>query len=107
MDATVTLMQLNGQAVANGPKGVKVGSRITQNMLDEMPRAEWQQLAVKDDEVQKLVEAQISNFVSVFVSCRTVLQSIAFFVICFGIAFTSYCKLMVCFVSVTSYCKIL
>ena len=29
-----------------------------------MPKAQWQQIAVKDDEVQKLVEAQIANFES-------------------------------------------
>jgi DNA-directed RNA polymerase subunit beta len=33
-------------------------------MLEEMPRSQWQQISVKDDKVQKLVEAQVANFES-------------------------------------------
>ena len=33
-------------------------------MLDEMPKSSWQQIAVKDDKVQKLVEAQVAKFES-------------------------------------------
>jgi DNA-directed RNA polymerase subunit beta len=33
-------------------------------MLENMPRSQWQQISVKDDKVQKLVEAQVANFES-------------------------------------------
>jgi len=55
---------LVGQTVASGPKGVKQGTKLTEAMLDEMPKSAWQQVAVKDDKVQQLVEAQIANFES-------------------------------------------
>ena len=55
---------LDGQTVASGPKGVKSGTKLTAAMLDEMPKSSWQQIAVKDDKVQQLVEAQVANFES-------------------------------------------
>ena len=53
---------LANQSVASGPKGVKQGAKLTMEMLEELPKSAWQQIAVKDDKVQKLVEAQIANF---------------------------------------------
>ena len=53
---------LANQSVASGPKGVKQGTKLTVEMLEELPKSAWQQIAVKDDKVQKLVEAQIANF---------------------------------------------
>ncbi|MEC7049217.1 MAG: DNA-directed RNA polymerase subunit beta [Pseudomonadota bacterium] len=53
---------LDGQAVASGPKGIKSGTKLTAAMLEDMPKSHWQQISVKDDKVQKLVEAQIANF---------------------------------------------
>ena len=53
---------LANQSVASGPKGVKQGAKLTVEMLEELPKSAWQQIAVKDDKVQKLVEAQIANF---------------------------------------------
>ncbi|MEE3024059.1 MAG: DNA-directed RNA polymerase subunit beta [Pseudomonadota bacterium] len=53
---------LDGQAVASGPKGIKSGTKLTAAMLEDMPKSQWQQISVKDDKVQKLVEAQIANF---------------------------------------------
>ena len=55
---------LSGQTVASGPKGVKTGTKIDSALLDELPKSQWQQIAVKDDKVQKLIEAQIANFES-------------------------------------------
>ncbi|MGB1953226.1 MAG: DNA-directed RNA polymerase subunit beta [Candidatus Puniceispirillum sp.] len=55
---------LSGQTVASGPKGVKTGTKIDSALLDELPKTQWQQIAVKDDKVQKLIEAQIANFES-------------------------------------------
>ena len=53
---------LDGQTVASGPKGVKAGSKLNAAMLEDMPKSQWQEIAVKDDAVQKLVEAQVANF---------------------------------------------
>ena len=53
---------LSGQSVASGPKTIKAGTKITAEILDELPRSSWQQIAVSDDKVQKLIEAQIANF---------------------------------------------
>ena len=53
---------LTGQTVASGPKGVKAGATLTAEMLEELPKSQWQQISVKDDKVQKLVEAQVANF---------------------------------------------
>ncbi len=52
----------DGQTLASGPKGMKAGTKLSQEILDELPKSQWQQIAVKDDAVQKLVEAQIANF---------------------------------------------
>ena len=41
---------------------MKAGTKLSQEILDELPKSQWQQIAVKDDAVQKLVEAQIANF---------------------------------------------
>ena len=35
---------------------------MSKEMLEELPKSIWQQIAVKDDKVQKLIEAQIANF---------------------------------------------
>ena len=53
---------LAGQTVASGPKGVTSGARITQAMLEDLPRSNWVQIAVKNDGTQKSLEAQVANF---------------------------------------------
>ena len=53
---------LAGQTVASGPKGVTSGARITQAMLEDLPRSSWVQIAVKNDGTQKSLEAQVANF---------------------------------------------
>ncbi|MDB2325285.1 DNA-directed RNA polymerase subunit beta, partial [Alphaproteobacteria bacterium] len=52
------------QTVASGPKGVKQGSKLDVATLGELPRSNWQHIAVKDDKVQQLLEAQVANFES-------------------------------------------
>ncbi|MEK9850546.1 MAG: DNA-directed RNA polymerase subunit beta, partial [Candidatus Puniceispirillum sp.] len=53
---------LDGQTIASGPKGLKAGSKIDAAALEVLPQSQWQQIAVKDDSIQKLIEAQVSNF---------------------------------------------
>ena len=52
---------LDGQTVASGVRTLKAGSVITQEALDELSKADLMNIAVKDDKVQKAVEAQIAN----------------------------------------------
>jgi len=57
------LMELMlGQTVASGPAGVKKDSKITNDMLSELARNKWNEIAVKDDKTQKAIEAQIDDF---------------------------------------------
>ena len=51
-----------GQTVASGPAGIKKDSKITNDMLTELARNRWNEIAVKDDKVQKSIEAQIDDF---------------------------------------------
>lgn len=53
---------LANQTIASGPKGVKAGTKISQALLEDMPRSNWSQIAVKNDATQKALEAQIANF---------------------------------------------
>ena len=49
-------MLKNKEAVA-GPKGVKKGTKITLELLDEHPRSQWWQFAVSNDKLQGQIEA--------------------------------------------------
>jgi DNA-directed RNA polymerase subunit beta len=51
-----------GQTVTSGPAGIKKDSKITNDMLTELARNRWNEIAVKDDKVQKSIEAQIDDF---------------------------------------------
>ena len=53
---------LNGQDVASGPKDVPTDTRLTPETLDNLSRYQVSQIAVKDDSVQKKIEAQNANF---------------------------------------------
>ncbi|QJQ32197.1 DNA-directed RNA polymerase subunit beta [Sphingomonas lacunae] len=48
---------LVGQVAAGAPKGVKKGSEITTDLLDEVEKADWWKFAVADDKVQGDLEA--------------------------------------------------
>jgi DNA-directed RNA polymerase subunit beta len=54
----------DGQTIATGPKSTKPDSKIDMELLGELPKSQWQQIAVKADDIQKLVEAQIADFES-------------------------------------------
>jgi DNA-directed RNA polymerase subunit beta len=53
---------LTGMTVVFGPKGIKADTKITSALLDELPRSNWSQIAVKNDKRQKAIEEQIANF---------------------------------------------
>jgi len=48
---------LVGKTVAKGPKGIKAGTEITAELLEEMPRSHWWQLALKEEADAQVVEA--------------------------------------------------
>ncbi len=57
------LMELMvGQTVASGPAGIKKDSKITDDMLTDLARNKWNEIAVKNDKTQKAIEAQIEDF---------------------------------------------
>ncbi len=45
------------KVVAKGPKGVKKAAKITEALLDEYPRSEWWEIALKNDKAMSEVEA--------------------------------------------------
>jgi DNA-directed RNA polymerase subunit beta len=46
-----------GKTVAKGPKGVKPGSEVTEDLLGMLSKGLWWQLALEDEEAAKVVEA--------------------------------------------------
>ena len=51
-----------GKTAASGSEGIKKGSKITQAMLEELPRNKWVEIAVSEAKAQKSIEAQIGDF---------------------------------------------
>ena len=52
---------LEGQTVASGTKSLKSGSVVSVDQLGDLSKVELMNIAVKDDAVQKMVEAQIAD----------------------------------------------
>ena len=52
---------LEGQTVASGVRSLKAGSIVNEDSLAEMTQGDLMNIAVKDDAVQKMVEAQIAD----------------------------------------------
>ncbi|NIZ08202.1 DNA-directed RNA polymerase subunit beta [Pseudooceanicola sp. HF7] len=48
---------LLGKVAVKGPKGVKAGSEITEDLLGMLSRGQWWQLALEDDKEAQIVEA--------------------------------------------------
>ncbi|MEO0525220.1 MAG: DNA-directed RNA polymerase subunit beta, partial [Pseudomonadota bacterium] len=46
-----------GKEVAKGPKGIKAGSNVDEEMLEAFPRSAWWQIALKDEADAQVVEA--------------------------------------------------
>ena len=53
---------LVGKQAASGPKGIGADAKITQAMLDELPRSQWWQIALKNDAAMAEVEAMKKQF---------------------------------------------
>jgi DNA-directed RNA polymerase subunit beta len=53
---------LINQTVANGPKGVKVGTTVTEATLKELTTGQWRQIGVNDDKVMDDIEALKKQF---------------------------------------------
>jgi DNA-directed RNA polymerase subunit beta len=48
---------LNGKEVARGPRGLRKGTDITPDLLDETPRSQWWEIALKDEQAMAGIEA--------------------------------------------------
>lgn len=48
---------LVGKMAVKGPKGFKSNSEVTADVLEDMPRAQWWQIALEDEQAAKNVEA--------------------------------------------------
>ncbi len=48
---------LKGKDAVAGPKGMKKGTKISAEILDEYPRSQWWQIAVSNDKLQSQLEA--------------------------------------------------
>ena len=53
---------LVGQVAQSGPKGVKSGLEITEEVLSNYTPGQWRAFAVKDDERQSAIEAVVKQF---------------------------------------------
>ncbi|MCH2166353.1 MAG: DNA-directed RNA polymerase subunit beta [Oceanicola sp.] len=51
-----------GKIAVKGPKGVKGGSQITEELLDTLSRGQWWQLALEDEDDATIVEALNSQY---------------------------------------------
>ncbi len=48
---------LSGKVAAGGPNGLKSGSKITKAYLDELPREQWFEIRIKNDEINAQLES--------------------------------------------------
>ena len=53
---------LLNRVVVSGPKGVKVGSKITDTVLADLPRSQWWQFGLKDSAVMDSIESIRAQF---------------------------------------------
>ena len=53
---------LSGKTVAKGPRGIKAGTEIDASVLETVPRYQWWQLAVSEEDTAKEVEALNQQF---------------------------------------------
>ena len=48
---------LNGKEVAKGPKGARKGTKVDDEILDEIPRSQWWEIGLADEKAQGELEA--------------------------------------------------
>jgi DNA-directed RNA polymerase subunit beta len=53
---------LQGQVVANGPKGIKAGSVVGDELLESLHHSQWRGIAVENDQVMSDIEALKRSF---------------------------------------------
>ena len=53
---------LLNHTVVGGPKGIKIGGRVTENLLGEFTLGQWQQIVVKNDKVNDEIEGVKKQF---------------------------------------------
>jgi DNA-directed RNA polymerase subunit beta len=53
---------LLNQSIVSGPKDIKVGGRVTENVLGEYTPGQWQQIVVKNDKVNDQLDAIKGQF---------------------------------------------
>ncbi len=53
---------LLGETASSGVKGIKAGTKLTNDVLDEMPQGAWRNIAVKDDKAMQKIEEQTRIF---------------------------------------------
>ncbi|MBT5664231.1 MAG: DNA-directed RNA polymerase subunit beta, partial [Rhodospirillaceae bacterium] len=53
---------LLNQTIVSGPKGIKEGGRVTENLLGEYTPGQWQQVVVKNDKVNDQLDAIKGQF---------------------------------------------
>ncbi|MFV0626110.1 MAG: DNA-directed RNA polymerase subunit beta [Alphaproteobacteria bacterium] len=53
---------LNGQTVVDGPKGVAKNSKVTLDVLETLPSAQWRKIIVKDETVMSNIEGFVAAF---------------------------------------------
>jgi DNA-directed RNA polymerase subunit beta len=53
---------LLNHTVVGGPKGIKVGGRVTENLLGDFTLGQWQQIVVKNDKVNDEIEGVKKQF---------------------------------------------
>ncbi len=53
---------LVGKAASGGPKGQKIGSKITQAILDDLPRSQWWNIALTNEKALSELEAMQAQY---------------------------------------------
>ncbi|MDE1174619.1 MAG: DNA-directed RNA polymerase subunit beta [Parvibaculaceae bacterium] len=53
---------LDGKPIASGPKGVEVGAKVSQAVLDGLSRGQWWQIALSNEKSQAEIEALKKQF---------------------------------------------
>ena len=53
---------LKGQTVVDAPKGIAKKAKLTEEMLDELPSAQWRNIVIKDEDLMAKIEEYTAAF---------------------------------------------